>query len=225
MSHAEGAAFDALLERRHSCRAFLDTPIDRSVIVEIVASAQKVPSWCNAQPWQLIVTSGPETDRLRAHLHARSGQHPPPQPDFAFPETYEGVYDRRRKACGWALYEAVGVARGDRAASARQVRENFRFFGAPHVAIVTTPRAMGTYGAVDCGAFVTAFMLAAAARGVASVAQAAIAAEAPVLHDWFAIPPDRAVLCAISFGLADPDHPANAVRTERAPPEEVIAWR
>jgi proline dehydrogenase len=40
------------------------------------------------------------------------------------------------------------VVRGDREASGRQARENFRLFGAPHVAIVTTDAALGTYGAV-----------------------------------------------------------------------------
>ncbi len=77
---------------------------------------------------------------------------------------------------------------------------------------------------VDCGAFITSFMLAARARGVASIAQAAIAWHAPVVRAHFGIPEHRTIVCAISFGLADESHAANSFRTERAPLEEVINW-
>ena len=40
--------------------------------------------------------------------------------DFPFPERYEGVYQDRRRECAWQLYDSVGIARGDRAASAEQ---------------------------------------------------------------------------------------------------------
>ncbi|MEM6342061.1 MAG: nitroreductase family protein, partial [Pseudomonadota bacterium] len=98
-------------------------------------------------------------------------------------------------------------------------------FGAPHVAILTSPADLGSYGAMDCGGFVTAFMLSAQAIGLASIAQAAIAAQAPFVREHFGLPKDRFILCAISFGYADPDHPANAFRTERAEVDDIIDWR
>ena len=66
---------------------------------------------------------------------------------------------------------------------------------------------------------------AAQAAGVASVAQAAVASFAPMLHEMLEIPQDRLILCAISFGYADPDHPANRFRTTRAPLPEFTDWR
>lgn len=224
MSDDDLAALDRLLAARWSCRAFRDAPVPEQTLARIVATAQRVASWNNTQPWQLIVTRRPETDRLRAALHARA-QAATPEPDIPFPTAYEGIYKARRSVCGWQLYGALGIEKGDRAASARQMLENFRFFGAPHVAIVTSPRVLGTYGVLDRGAFVTGFMTAAQAAGVATIAQAALATQAPVLRDWFAIPEDWLVVCGIAFGYADPDHPANAYRTERARPEEVIDWR
>jgi hypothetical protein len=32
------------------------------------------------------------------------------------------------------------------------------------------------------------------------------------------------VLCAISFGFADTDHPANSFRTQRADLDEFVEW-
>ncbi len=216
--------YEDLLRARWSCRAFLPDPIPRGTVEEITRAAQRVPSWCNAQPWQLVIADRAQTDALREKLMAL----PPDQPgapDIPFPERYRGLYLDRRRVCGWQLYDAVGVAKGDREGSARQNARNFCFFDAPHVAILTSEAELGPYGLVDCGAFIIGFMLAARARGVASIAQAAIAWHAPVVRAHFAIPESRTIVCAISFGLADEADPANGFRTVRAPANEVIDWR
>ncbi|WP_299623069.1 nitroreductase family protein [uncultured Tateyamaria sp.] len=215
---------DALLDARFSCRAFLANPVPQTTVAQIVTTAQKVPSWCNAQPWQLIVTAGAETDRFRDALYDVAST-TPPAPDLEWPKGYPGVYGSRRRACGFQLYDAVGVGKGDRAAGAAQMMENYRLFGAPHVAIVTSPADLGAYGAMDTGGFVTAFCLAAASHGVATIPQAAIAAQAPFVRAHFDIPSDRLILCAISFGYADNDHPANSFRTARAKVDDVMDWR
>jgi nitroreductase len=67
-------------------------------------------------------------------------------------------------------------------------------------------------------------MLAAAGRGGASVAQAALAHRSAFLREWFRIAEDRQIVCGISFGYADPEHPANRFRTTRAPLEQTVAW-
>ncbi len=217
-------SLNQLLNDRHSCRAFSSDQVPRADIESIVNSAIRVPSWCNAQPWHVHVTSGAETDAFRAALldEAVNGS---PSPDLPFPTSYSGVYQDRRRACGWALYEAVGVEKGDRAGSARQMMENFSLFGAPHCAIISSPTELGPYGAMDCGGFVTAFTLAAQALGIATIPQAAVASYGPFLHRYFDIPDDRLILCAISFGYPDTQHPANTFRTDRAGLDEVVTWK
>tara|TARA_R110000764_G_scaffold8477_9_gene28517 strand:- start:18141 stop:18824 length:684 start_codon:yes stop_codon:yes gene_type:complete len=215
---------NAIMDARYSCRAFRPDPVDRATIETIVATAQKVPSWCNAQPWQVTISSGAATDSFREALYAHA-MSATPAPDLDWPEKYQGVYLDRRRACGFQLYNAVGIEKGDRPAGAKQMMENYRLFDAPHVALVTAPKELGPYGAMDSGGFVAAFTLAAAALGVATVPQAAIAAYAPMVRDHFRLPDDRNLLCAISFGYADDDHPANSFRTERATPADVIDWK
>jgi nitroreductase len=134
------------------------------------------------------------------------------------------VYQARRRECGWDLYRAVGIQKGDREASASQARENFRLFGAPHLAIVSSDESLGPHGVMDCGAWVSTFMLAATEQGVATIAQAALASWPAVLRKHLDIPDDRLIVCGISFGYEDMDHPANEFRTRRAPLEEVVTW-
>ncbi|MEF7615912.1 nitroreductase [Aquincola sp. MAHUQ-54] len=218
---ADATTLAHLLTQRHSCRGFLPRPVPQATMDCIVAMAQRTASWCNAQPWQVHITRGGATERFRQALLApeEDGE---PGPDFDWPREYRGVYQARRRACGFALYDSVGITRGDREASARQARENFRLFGAPHVALVTTDEALGVYGAVDCGAYVANFMLAATSLGVASIAQAALAARPQRVRDFFGLGPDRLVVCGISFGYADRAHPANGFRTSRA--DAAVSW-
>jgi nitroreductase len=217
-------AFDQLLAERHSCRAFLARAVDRPTIERILALAQRTASWCNVQPWQLIVTSGVATDRFRDAMLRIATASPVPNPDFPFPREYAGKYQSRRRTCGVQLYDSVGITLGDRQASARQTLENYRFFGAPHVAIVTTPEALGVYGAIDCGGYVSNFMLAARNLGVATIAQAALAAWPDAVRAHFGLAEERRIVCGISFGYEDREHPANQYRTGRAQVDDVVTW-
>lgn len=212
-----------LLQERYSCRAYLADEVPRRTIDDILRMAQMTASWCNSQPWQVHIGSRDATDRIRARFFDYAKSHPP-KGDLAFPGEYLGVYKKRRFDCAVQLYSAVGVKLGDRVASAEQAAENFRFFGAPHFALITTDRELGVYGAIDCGAFVSSFLLAARSHGVATIAQAALASQADFFREELDIPDDRLIVCGISFGYADETHPANSFRTERAPQAEVLTW-
>jgi nitroreductase len=216
--------FSALLGARFSCRGFRSDPVPREVIEAALSDAQQVPSWCNSQPWAVLALSAEETAAFAEALHAHVAEAVHAS-DIPFPARYEGIYKTRRSICGWQLYDAVGVEKGDRAASGRQMRENFRFFGAPHFLLISTPKALGSYGVLDCGAYVTAVLLALQARGIGSCAMASVAGFAPFVRARYAIAEDRDLLCGIALGYADPDHPANGFRTDRAPLGEVIEWR
>lgn len=214
-----------ILKSRYSCRAFLPDPVHDDVITQIVSAARHVPSWCNAQPWQVTITKGTATDRFRDMMLAEAPKGTPPQPDLAWPSKYSGAYAERRRACGFQLYDAVGIEKSDRAARMAQMLRNYALFDAPHVAIIHSPSELGPHGAMDSGGFVTAFTLAATALGVATIPQAAIAAYAPQVRDHLGISDDRLVLCAISFGYPDADAPINQFRTERAETAQIIDWK
>jgi nitroreductase len=220
---SDAGVLERLLSTRHSCRGFLRDSVDDDRIARILSIAQRTPSWCNAQPWQVIITKGAATERFRAALSDYVTKNPP-APDMAFPREYRGAYLERRRACGFRLYEAVGVARGDREAYATQGLENYKLFGAPHVAIITSDEALGTYGAVDCGAYVNNFLLAAQSLGVASIPQAALASHSKFVREHFGLGDDRLVVCGISFGYEDRASMANGFRTDRASLDEVVTW-
>ena len=59
--HDDFAVLSKLLDERYSCRGYLDQQVDETTVQDIVTAASKVPSWCNAQPWKVIVTRGDAT--------------------------------------------------------------------------------------------------------------------------------------------------------------------
>lgn len=210
---------EALLAERYSCRAFRPDPVPRPVIERILGAAQRTASWCNSQPWQVIVASGAAAARFRdaifAEASAEASAHAAAS-DFPFPREYRGVYLDRRRESGFQLYNALGIARGDKQGYRQQSLQNFKLFGAPHVAIISTDEALGVYGAVDCGGYVANFMMAAQALGIATIPQAALAGFSKFIRGHFGLGEDRRVVCGISFGYADPSHAANSYRTSRA---------
>ena len=222
----EAQAVESVIRRRQSHRAFLPQPVPHEVIEQMFTLARLSPSWCNTQPWHAFVTEGAATERFRvALLHDVLENGPEIAPDIAMPGQYEGAHLERRRESGWQLYEAVGVARGDREASARQSARNFELFGAPHVAVITVDAALGAYGVLDVGVFVGHLLLVAESLGVATIAQAAIATRAPAVRAFFDVPETESVLLGISFGWSDEGHPANSYRTSRASAASVVRWR
>jgi nitroreductase len=49
---------EELLNERYSCRAFLARQVPRETIEHVLKTAQRTASWCNSQPWQVLIASG-----------------------------------------------------------------------------------------------------------------------------------------------------------------------
>ncbi len=215
-------ALGTVLERRYSCRSFTAEAVDSATLRTLFTLAQRTPSWCNSQAWQVHLVSGDDVAPFTERLVARvlSG---PEAPDIPSPERYDGVYAERRQVCGHALYEAVGIARDYKDGRLRQMLENFRFFGAPHVAIITSPKSLGPYGVMDCGGYVANLLNLADSLGLGAIAQGAIGMYADAVREHLDVPADRDVVCAVSLGHPDADHPVNGFRTEREDVDNVVA--
>lgn len=219
------AVFERITRSRYTCRAYKPEPVARADIDRLLLLSQRAANWCNTQAWQVLVVGGEEARRFSEAIYAHAASGAAPSPDFPFPGPYLGVYDQRRKSVGKALYGALGIEKGDREGSRRQTLENFKLFGAPHMALITTEADLGVYGVLDCGLYIQQFLLGAQAMWLGTTAQAAIAMYSAFVRDYFGIPEHRRILCGISFGWPDHDQPVNQFRTERAPLEEVVEYR
>ncbi len=215
--------FRALVTSRHSTRGFLPEPVPDEVIDELLQTAQLSPSWCNVQPWRTYLLGGEAVADLSSRMMEVKAV--PEQFDVPQPERYTGVHQDRRRGSGYALYGALGISREDRQRRLEQAWENYRFFGAPHLAIITSTTLLGSYAYVDTGAYIAHLVLAARSLGLGSIALAAIGGRSDVVRPALELPDDEVVIAGVAFGWEDADHPANAFRTTRADLDEIIVRR
>jgi nitroreductase len=204
------------LPERRSVRAFRPEPLSPSTLDAIFAEAQRAPSWCNVQPWRVVVTSPPRTHELSASLVA-AAKAGPPSPEVAFPIDYPSPHRELRRACGIALYQAMGIVKDDHAGRYAAWLRNYELFDAPHVAIVSCERRLGPYAYVDVGVWLGYVLVAAAARGVSTCPMASVAAYPHALRAQLPIADTDVILFALALGISDGDAPANRCHTTREP--------
>lgn len=208
---------------RRSTRAFLPKDVPNETLRSIFERAQRAPSWCNIQPWRAWVASGETRARLAREM-ARAALEDAPSPDVPFPTDYPEPYGTHRRACGRALYEAMGVARDDSAARQAAWLRNFVAFDAPHVAIVGIDRRFDLYAALDVGCWLQTLLLLAREQGVSACAQASLSLYPHVSRQVLGVPEQVRIVFGIALGYEDPDAPANACRTTREPVESNVVF-
>ncbi|MCV2370099.1 nitroreductase [Roseateles oligotrophus] len=210
----------AAIETRRSMRAFLPTPVPRSLIEEILRVAARAPSGTNTQPWQVHVLSGAAKERLSARIlaaHNDPAELSKHREEYAYyPVEWASPYIDRRRKVGWDLYGLLGLAKTDRAGMHAQHGRNYRFFDAPVGLMFTIDRVMQQGSWLDYGMFLQNIMIAARGHGLHTCPQAAFTQFHRLIAEELSLPPTQMLVCGMALGYADPNAIENTLQTERA---------
>jgi len=217
---------DALMQRI-SIRAFKPDPLPEVLLREILEVARFAPSGGNVQPWKLIAVAGAERDAVSALAKRALAEHPEGQVGerFVYPANLWPPYRDRRYKVGEDMYALMGIAREDKPARLAHVARNFDFFGAPAGLFFIIDTRMGHGQWAHLGMFMQSIALAAIERGVASCFQEFWAQARDALHAHFALPAEEMIYCGMALGYADETAPVNSLRSERAPLDEIAAFK
>jgi len=214
------------IDTRRSVRAFLDTPVEEAVVRRIIEKATRAASGGNVQPWHIYVLAGEARDALVARVAEKAKSTP-----FGdgleydiYPRDLSEPHKTWRGEVARGMYELVGIERGDSAARAAQMFKNFDFFGAPVGLFLSIDRQMGPPQFCDLGLLLGHIMLLAREEGLHTCPQEAWSLWGATIHEVVGIPENEMVFCGLSLGHADPDHPINALRTDRAPLDQVARF-
>lgn len=214
------------LRARTSIRAFRSVPLPEALVREILDVARWAPSGGNLQPWKVIAVAGAERQRVTDLALGTLAEHPEGEADEypIYPPRLWEPYRTRRYELGEALYALLGIPREDRAARLAQFAKNYEFFGAPVGLFFVIERRMGHGQWAHLGMFMQSVALAAIERGISTCMQESWAAVRRTLGRHFALPEQEVVYCGMALGYADTDHPANRLRSERAPVDEIATF-
>jgi nitroreductase len=122
------------------------------------------------------------------------------------------------------MYEAFGVARGDREARDQQWARNYSFFGAPVELFIYIHKSLHIYAASDAGLMMQNLMLSAHAHGLGTCAQGAVSIWDDVVRKEFDIPKGYRLLCGIALGYPS-DSPVNDFKANRLEVENLTVKR
>lgn len=209
---------------RKSIRGFLDKPVDKKLLVEIIDAAGRSPSYKNSQPWEVAIVSGAKKEGLSSMLLDLLEQGIPPNPDLPAPESWppreqaliDHLYASRKEATGMDLNDPKIIIAAKKA--------NFKFYKAPHGFFLYQDASLSSWSLFDLGLFAQSLMLAAHAKGLGTVPQAFLTDYAPQVKKFLGIPAAKRLVLGISIGYPDPESPANQLSTDRMKPEEFVTW-
>jgi len=226
MSGSAEQTFEEVVRGRKSIRGYLDKPVPRELIQEVLSLAMRSPTSMNTQPWHFHVITGEPLDKIRKGNTERILAGEPDSREFRRGEPFAGVHRERQIEVAKQLFVEMGIERDDKAARQDWVLRGFRQFDAPVCVIVTYDRELASSDdtAFDCGAATTAMVNAAWSRGLGCVINSQGIMQSPVVREHAGIPDNQVIMKAVAIGWPDPDFPANKVYTNRKDMDEAARF-
>jgi len=223
---------DAAILSRFSTRAYLDKPVEKSVLADLLQVAARSPSGTNTQPWKVCVLQGVAKDKLVndvCEAHNAMAANPALAAEYAeeydyYPSKWVSPYIDRRRECGFGLYGVLGIGKGEKDKMHLQHLQNFRFFGAPVGLIFTLDKVMGRGSLLDYGMFLQNVMVAARARGLHTCPQAAWNTFSKIIYKHVGAGEKEMMVCGMSLGYADESALVNTFKTTRVDASSFTHW-
>ena len=214
-----------LIKSRYSVRSFTDDTVDIETIREILEISSNAPSGGNIQPWKVYVVTGKTKEKLikKALSNFDNGVQEKIEYDI-YPRPLDEEYKRRRSECARDMYTALSIKQDDTELRLSQIRENFKFFGAPVGMIVTIDKAFAENGWGHVGMFIQNICLSAVDNDMGTCLQESWSIYPETVKNVLNIPDNEVVWCGIALGYPNKDHPINNYRTSRESIEKFVTF-
>lgn len=204
------------IDSRITVRQFLGTPVPEETVRAILETAKRAPSGGNLQPWNVHVMTGVPLQALIDDVSAKRQNGVVETPEYkVYPPELVDPYRTRRRVVGQALYELIGVARGDLPGKLKQLSRNYRFFDAPIGLFFILHRQMEIGQYADVGMFMQNIMLLAREYGLHTCPQEAWAQWPETTREHLGLADHEMLFCGMALGYMDEEAVINDLRTER----------
>lgn len=212
------------IKTRMSIRRFKPEPVPREILLSIIETALRSPSYKNSQPWEVAVVSGEKKEALSKALIDLIEKDTAPEPDIPEPLSWPSEIDRRIKENLVKRSEAFGIDLNDPGLLKKSKTANFRFYGAPHGLFLYQDASLPTWSIFDMGLFAQSLMLAANAHGIGTVPQAFLTDYSETIKKFLGIPEGKRLILGISVGYPDWENKANSYKSQRVDANEIVRW-
>jgi len=212
--------FKAIKERK-SYRAFKPDPVPKEKIEEILRLAIHAPSAINLQPWEFVVVSGEEKERLSRRLIK--------------------AYKEKQIACSPGNVKPLPKTYGKRGAKTLELMKPFfeemrvdinqyinegscNFYGAPVAILLCLDDSFTSARLVDIGIALGYLVLTAHEFGLATCPIGLIVAYEDEIKDLLNIPENKNVAIGVALGYPDPEVSINRFKSQRDDLKTFVRW-
>ena len=211
---------DSIYARR-SIRGFLDQPVSRPMIEQLLRISQRTMSGMNVQPWKFHIVTGDKLEQLKkANIDGQRNY----KGAFVGADL-QGVYRERQVTIAKRLLESMGIGKEDKAARAGWAERGFRYFDAPAALILTVETGMHEHTAYFAiGSFCQTFCMAALEFGLGTCVESQGIFFQEAVRGILGIGAEENMIICIAFGYPDWSFPANHVISDREKLENVAVW-
>lgn len=209
------------IRERKSIRAYKRDPIPKETIEEILGLVIQAPSAINLQPWEFIVVTGEEKERLSRKLikaYKEKQISCSPENVKPLPETY-----RQR---GIASSESMEPYLEQIGVSFKQFTNegSCNFYGAPVAIIICLDDSFSKARMVDIGVALGYLVLSAHGFGLATCPIGLITAYEDEVKDLLNIPENKNVIIGIALGYPDWENPVSGYKSPRENLDKLVRW-
>jgi len=209
------------INERKSIRAFKPDPVPREKIEEILKLSILAPSAINLQPWEFIVVTGEEKERLSRRLIK--------------------AYREKRISCSPDTVKPLPKTFGKRGAKTLEAMKPFfqemevdpdqfinegscNFYGAPVAIIICLDDSFPKARMVDIGLALGYLILTAHDFGLGACPIGLITAYEDEIKDLLNIPENKNVVIGVALGYPDWNVPINRFKSQREDLEKFVRW-
>lgn len=210
-----------VINERKSIRAYKPDPVPREKLQEILQSAIHAPSAINLQPWDFVIVTGEEKDRLSRRLIK--------------------AYREKQISCGPGNVKPLPKAYIQRGSKTLDLMKplidemkvdlnqfvnegSCNFYGAPVAILICLDDAFPKARFVDIGVILGYFLLIAHEFGLGTCPIGLITAFEDEIKDLLNIPENKNVVIGVALGYPDWDIPINRFKSPRDELSTFIRW-
>jgi len=213
--------FLKLIKERKSIRGFKSDPIPKKTIEEILGLTIHAPSAINLQPWEFIIVTGEEKERLSRRLIK--------------------AYREKQIGCSPGNVKPLPKTYGKRGAKTLDLMNPFFdemkvksdqftnegsciFYGAPVAILLCLDDSFSKARMVDIGIALGYFVLTAHEFGLGTCPIGLILAYEDEIKDLLNIPENKNIVIGVALGYPDWNIPINRFKSPRDNLEKFIRW-
>ncbi len=214
---------EAILNRR-SIRGFINKPVPKEALHQIIDVALRAPSSMNTQSWEITIVTGDVLAKIKEeNVKALSKGDRPDQGGPVRP--YEGEYRQRQIEIAVQLYKSMGITREDTKRRAEWWQYGIRYFEAPAAIFLHVDKSFPEMvGQFSLGTIAQTICLAALHHGLGTCIEVQGIMFPDVVRKYTGISENKRLATAIAIGYPDWDFPANNVISTREPIDKVVTW-